>query len=104
MADATTMPQTSRLPARVRALGRLLVGVGVTMLGLLLVTFIIGRVIPIDPVLAVVGDRASAETYEAARIAMGLDRPLAVQFWLYLTGIVHGDFGVSVVTARPKSP
>ncbi len=84
-----------------KAVARLLVGVAVTMLGLLLVTFVIGRVIPIDPVLAVVGDRASADTYEAARIAMGLDRSIPVQFWLYLTGVVQGDFGVSVVTARP---
>ena len=70
MTDITAIPQASRLSGRARALTRLLIGVGVTMLGLLLVTFIIGRVIPIDPVMAVVGDRASAETYEAARIAM----------------------------------
>ncbi len=101
MSDTAIVPQASRLAARAGALGRLVVGVGVTMLGLLIVTFVIGRVIPIDPVLAVVGDRASAETYAAARIAMGLDRPVAVQFWLYLTGVVQGDFGVSVVTARP---
>jgi peptide/nickel transport system permease protein len=73
----------------------------VTLLGLLLVTFIIGRVMPIDPVLAVVGDRASAETYAAAREAMGLDRSLVVQFWIYLKGVLGGDFGTSVVTARP---
>ncbi|HIA20886.1 MAG TPA: ABC transporter permease, partial [Alphaproteobacteria bacterium] len=47
----------------------------VTILGLLLVTFVIGRVVPIDPVLAVVGDQASQETYAAARAEMGLDQP-----------------------------
>ena len=82
-------------------MARLVASVAVTLLGLLLVTFVIGRVIPIDPVLAVVGDRASAETYEAARVAMGLDRPLHEQFWIYLSSLAGGDFGTSVVTARP---
>ena len=72
----------------------------ITVFGLLLVTFVLGRVVPIDPVLAMVGERASAETYAAARAAMGLDRPLPVQFWLYLSGLARGDLGVSVVTGR----
>ena len=80
---------------------KVLASLAVTVLGLIAVTFIIGRVIPIDPVLSVVGDRASAATYEAARQAMGLDRSLAMQFWIYLEGVVRGDFGTSVVTARP---
>ena len=46
------------------AAARLALTLAVTFLGLLLVTFLIGRVVPIDPVLAVVGDRASAEVYE----------------------------------------
>ena len=51
-----------------------------TFLGLLAITFFIGRVVPIDPVLSVVGDRATQAQYEAAKVAMGLDRPLIVQF------------------------
>jgi len=73
----------------------------VTFLGLLLVTFLIGRVVPIDPVLAVVGDRASAEVYEKARIALGLDLPLWRQFLDYLMNVLRGDFGTSVLTSRP---
>ena len=72
-----------------------------TLLGLLLVTFLIGRVIPIDPVLAVVGDRASADVYARARLDMGLDRPLWEQFALYLGKVLHGDFGTSILTANP---
>ncbi|TKT76366.1 ABC transporter permease [Aquamicrobium sp. LC103] len=72
-----------------------------TFLGLLAITFFIGRIIPIDPVLAVVGDRASAQTYEAARVAMGLDRPLPVQFLSYVGDILTGNFGTSVSTGRP---
>ena len=75
----------------------------VTMIGLLLVTFIIGRVMPIDPVLAVVGERASPEIYQRVYEEMGLDRPLIVQFGLYLKDIFTGNFGVSTLTARPVS-
>ncbi|MDX1743506.1 MAG: ABC transporter permease, partial [Ruegeria sp.] len=80
-----------------------LASVAVTMLGLLFVTFIIGRVMPIDPVLAVVGERASQETYNAAYEAMGLDKPLLVQFGYYIWDVLHGDFGESLLTARPVS-
>jgi peptide/nickel transport system permease protein len=76
------------------------VTVALTFLGLLAITFFIGRVIPIDPVLAVVGDRATPEVYEAARIAMGLDRPMPVQFLSYVGDILTGDFGRSVSTGR----
>ena len=72
-----------------------------TLLGLLLATFLIARVVPIDPVLAVVGDRASAETYARARGELGLDRPLYVQFYRYLLLVLHGDFGRSVLTRNP---
>ena len=72
-----------------------------TFLGLLAITFFIGRVVPIDPVLAVVGDRATPEVYEAARIEMGLDRPLIVQFASYVRDVLTGDLGMSVSTSRP---
>lgn len=75
--------------------------VGTTFLGLLLVTFLIGRVVPIDPVLAVVGDKVSAEVYERVRLELGLDLPLWQQFFIYLKAVLSGDFGVSVLTSRP---
>ena len=56
----------------------------VTMLGLMFITFIIGRVMPIDPVLAIVGEQASKSTYDAAYEQLGLDRPIIVQFALYV--------------------
>jgi peptide/nickel transport system permease protein len=74
--------------------------VAVTFLGLLLVTFFIGRVVPIDPVLAAVGDRAPAEVYERVRVELGLDRPLWEQFAIYLGQVLRGDFGRSVLTAN----
>ncbi len=73
----------------------------ITFFGLLLITFLIGRVVPIDPVLAVVGDKASPEVYEKARIALGLHLPLWQQFFLYISKVFRGDFGTSVLTAKP---
>ena len=55
---------------RARSIGGTALSLLLTMLGLLLVTFIIGRVMPIDPVLKVVGDRASQAQYDAAYQAM----------------------------------
>ena len=75
--------------------------IGMTFLGLLLVTFLIGRVVPIDPVLAVVGDKASAQVYERVRLELGLHLPLWQQFFLYIKAIMSGNFGVSILTARP---
>ena len=81
--------------------GRLLISLAVTLLGLLLITFLIGRVMPIDPVLAVVGERATNEVYEATRASMGLDDPLIIQFLNYIGEVVTGDFGNSLLTSRP---
>ena len=55
---------------------RFLLVAAITFLGLLAVTFFIGRVIPIDPVLAIVGDRAPQASSSAARKQYGLDLPL----------------------------
>jgi peptide/nickel transport system permease protein len=80
--------------------GRLSISVALTFLGLLLVTFLIGRVVPVDPVLAVVGDRAPAHVYERVRLELGLDRPLLEQFWIYISKVMTGDLGTSVLTAN----
>ena len=73
----------------------------VTMLGLMFITFIIGRVMPIDPVLAIVGEQASKSTYDDAYAQLGLDKPIVVQFFYYVWDVIHGDFGKSLLTARP---
>jgi peptide/nickel transport system permease protein len=72
-----------------------------TLFGLLAVTFFIGRVVPIDPVLAVVGDRAPPQVYERVRQELGLDLPLVQQFWIYAKKALSGDFGNSVLTTHP---
>lgn len=72
-----------------------------TFIGLTAVTFLIGRLTRIDPVLAVVGDKATKEVYDQTFHAMGLDKPLIVQYALYVKRLVSGDFGVSVLTSQP---
>jgi peptide/nickel transport system permease protein len=74
--------------------------ISLTFIGLTAITFIIGRVLPTDPAMAIVGDRASQEVYEAMRIHLGLDKPLIQQYWIYLTNILQGNFGKSIMTTR----
>jgi peptide/nickel transport system permease protein len=79
----------------------LLLVLALTYLGLLAVTFFIGRVIPVDPVLAIVGDRAPEHVVARVREEMGLNKPLYIQFGMYLHKVAQGDFGTSVLTANP---
>jgi peptide/nickel transport system permease protein len=106
MATAAIDPGTNdTLGVRVRRwtklIGRELSTIAITMFGLLLVTFLIARVIPIDPVLAVVGDNARPDVYEKARLELGLDKPLWKQFGIYVGKVFTGDFGKSVLTSNP---
>ncbi len=102
-AIATRLPEPRGRAALgiARGIASFFVTLGITLFGLVVVTFVIGRVVPIDPVLAVVGDRASGAVYERVRAEMGLDRPLIEQFGLYLEKAVTGDFGRSVLTTNP---
>jgi peptide/nickel transport system permease protein len=95
------MPFPNRLQVVIRQTFRLMSMVAITFVGLLLITFVIGRVVPIDPVLAVVGDKASAEVYQRAFEEMGLHLPLWQQFAIYIGSVLRGDFGTSVLTAQP---
>lgn len=100
----TTEPSpasSSRLPALARHAAGGLLTLAITLLGLLLVTFVIGRVVPIDPVLSIVGERATEAQYQAAREALGLDQPLWQQFWIYVRDAVQGDLGQSIRTRTP---
>ena len=93
--------RNKRIGRNLLTIGGFLVALFLTFLGLLAITFFIGRVIPIDPVLSVVGDRATQAQYEAARAAMGLDQPLWQQFIAYVGNVLQGDLGRSISTGRP---
>lgn len=103
LSDTNAIRRRGRSRASKRTLGllRFAVTVITTFLGLLAVTFFIGRVIPIDPALAIVGDRAPAHVVERVREELGLNLPLWQQFFLYLRQVLTGDFGTSVLTTNP---
>ena len=84
-----------------RALARFAVVVVLTLLGLLAVTFFIGRVIPVDPALAIAGDRAPEHVIQRVREELGLNLPLFQQFGRYVSRAVRGEFGNSVLTSNP---
>ena len=85
---------------RFRSFAATAASIPITLFGLVLITFLIGRVVPIDPVLAVVGDRAPQEVVERTRHEMGLDRPLPEQFVRYVGDLAQGNLGRSVMTSN----
>ena len=80
---------------------RLVLTIGLTLLGLLAVTFFIGRLMPIDPVVAIIGEQADEAAYQAVYHQLGLDKPLPVQFFIYVRSIFSGNFGFSLTTGNP---
>jgi peptide/nickel transport system permease protein len=90
-----------KLTSRLKAILRTFASVAFTLFGLLLVTFIISRLLPADPVLAIVGDHATDEYVERVREELGLNKPILVQFWIYFTNVLQGDLGQSIRTGQP---
>ncbi len=84
-----------------RTLAGWFVSLALTFIGLTAITFFIGRVMPLDPVLAIVGDRAPQDVYDQVYRQLGLDQPLPVQYVKFLGDILRGDFGTSIQTSRP---
>jgi len=71
------------------------------LLGVLVVTFIIARVLPGDPLHLMLGQEVDDALIEQVRHEMGLDRPIWTQFWLYVTGLLRGDWGMAWHTGNP---
>ena len=80
-----------------------LLGLVPTLLGLLLLIFLIARVMPGDPVRLALGPEATQEQAEAFRRELGLDQPLWKQFVDYVVGVTQGDFGTSLRTFQNVS-
>ena len=70
------------------------------LLGLSVLIFVVSRVIPGDPVRLALGTEATEEQVQQLRKQTGLDRPLAVQYIMYMAGVLRGDFGYSLRTHR----
>jgi len=71
------------------------------LLGLTIILFLILHLAPGDPVHLVVGPNVTPEVYENVRRSMGLDRPLIIQYFDYLSNLVKGDLGSSILQHRP---
>lgn len=73
----------------------------VTLILVLTCVFILVRIIPGDPAQVIVGEQASEAAAAAVRVKLGLDKPIYVQYYTFLTQILGGNFGNSMITDRP---
>jgi dipeptide transport system permease protein len=72
-----------------------------TLIGITICTFGFVRLIPVDPILAMAGERGvSAERYAELVVKYGFDRPIWEQYFIYLGQLLRGDFGTSIVSHR----
>jgi peptide/nickel transport system permease protein len=83
-------------------LGRRVLAAIPVLLGVIVVVFLILRLIPGDPAQALLfGTNATPEQVEHVRESLGLTKSLPVQFWIYLTQLLHGNLGYSYITHMP---
>ncbi|MEL7030202.1 MAG: ABC transporter permease, partial [Pseudomonadota bacterium] len=81
-------------------LKRLLSAVPV-LLGITVIVFLIMALIPGDPATAILGSYATPENVEKLNRDLGLDRPLVIQYFIWLGNLVQGDLGQSFALNRP---
>ncbi|MFT7594608.1 MAG: glutathione transport system permease protein [Paracoccaceae bacterium] len=73
----------------------------ITLIAVLTIVFFIVRILPGDPAMVILGDQASQQSIDLLRTRLGLDRPMIVQYYDFMSGVVVGDWGVSMVSGRP---
>jgi len=78
-----------------------LLGLIPTLLIVAVLVFLFVHLLPGDPARLIAGREADAEVVAMVRQQLGLDLPLPQQFWHYITHVVRGDFGISMVSKRP---
>ncbi len=83
-----------------RYIGKRLLQTIIVLIGISLITFILLQVVPGDPVAMMLEKRADAETIARVRHEMGLDLPLPQQYWNFISGAAHLDFGTSYFTGE----
>ena len=72
-----------------------------SLIGLVVLSFIMIRVLPADPAVALAGDNATPEQIAALRVKYGFDKNIVEQFFIYIGQIARLDFGISVYSQRP---
>jgi len=80
---------------------RRLVTLMITLIGIMVVTFFISLVVPLDPLASIAGPQAPQETVDRLRVLYGFDKPIYVQFGRYIQRLARGDLGTSFQTGRP---
>ena len=75
----------------------------IVLAGVVLLTFVMLRIVPGNPIETMMGEHANAETIQRMTAEMGLDQPLYIQFFQYVSSAVRGDFGTSYSLGKPVS-
>ena len=86
-----------------RSLLQRLVQAVIVLTGVVLLTFVMLRIVPGNPIETMMGEHANAETIQRMTAEMGLDQPLYIQFFQYVSSAVRGDFGTSYTLGKPVS-
>src|SRR3974390_1625574 len=82
-------------------IGRRLMFAIPSLIGVVIVTFLLTRALPGDPAAYFAGPAATKEAVEQVRAKLGLDKPLIVQFGRYVGDLARGDLGTSLTTGQP---
>lgn len=82
-------------------IARRLLGALPNLIGVVIITFVLTRALPGDPAAYFAGAAATQEAVDQVRRQLGLDRSLPEQFFLYVGGLLRGDFGTSLTTGQP---
>src|SRR5436189_3320534 len=72
-----------------------------SLIGVVIVTFLLTRALPGDPAAYFAGPAATKEAIEQIRVKLGLDQPMPIQFARYVGDLARGDFGISLTTGQP---
>lgn len=86
-----------------RSILQRLVQAVIVLVGVVLLTFVMLRIVPGNPIETMMGEHANAETIQRMTAEMGLDQPLYIQFFQYVSSAVRGDFGTSYSMGKPVS-
>jgi peptide/nickel transport system permease protein len=73
----------------------------IVIIGVLLITFLVSHVIPGNPAALYAGSHPTAQAIQKAKETLGLNKPIYVQFYIYVTDLLQGNLGVSIRTHNP---
>src|SRR5207237_9414634 len=94
-------PAPNAAPSRLPMTGKRLLSPFPSLMGVLIVTFLLTPALPGDPAAYFAGPAANKEAVEQIRKKLGFNKPLIEQFFRYTADLAHGDFGNSLTTGQP---